>query len=402
MPAVKEDLRRNNLASVVRHLHANGPLTRSELTARTALNRSTVGDLVGELTSARLVTERLPGSRAGSGRPSLVVSLDPSRVWALAVELAAEAVHVARVGPGGRIQERLAQPRHWRHRLTPASAVSTICSMAQELASRAPVSAQLVGTAVAVPGIVRRGDGFVHLAPNLDWHDVALGSLLSGRLPGRGPLRVANEADLGALAECARGAGVGFRHVVYISGNTGVGAGVVVEGVLLAGQSGYAGEVGHMKVNAHGHRCRCGARGCWESEIGAAALLRRAGHRPGDIWSTDVRSAVAGVLSDAREGDTKAAEALRGTGQWIGRGAANLVNIFNPELLVFGGALRDVFLATRDIVMDELCHQALPQAGAEVAAVGAGLGPDSVLVGAAELALADFLADPIAVVVAEH
>ena len=399
-PAVTEDLRRNNLASVVRHLHMDGPLTRSELTARTALNRSTVGDLVGELASARLVTETLPGSRSGAGRPSLVVRLDAQRVWALAVELAPEAVYVARVAPGGQVQERLSEPRPWRRRLTPGSAVTTICGLAQELISRAPARSQLVGAAVAVPGIVRRSDGFVHLAPNLEWHDVGLGSLLSGRMPGLAPLRVANEADLGALAESARGAGVGSRHMIYISGNTGVGAGVVVEGALLAGRSGYAGEVGHMKVNPHGHRCRCGARGCWESEVGAAAVLRRAGRKPSDIRSGDVRDAVAAVLSQAQAGDPKAAGALRGTGQWIGRGAANLVNIFNPEVLVFGGALRGVFLAVQHTVLEELHRQALPQAGAEVAAVGAGLGADSVLVGAAELAFSDFLANPMAVLVA--
>jgi DNA-binding transcriptional regulator LsrR (DeoR family) len=86
---VPEDLRRNNLAALVRHLHLSGPLTRSQLTARTGLNRSTVGDLVGELASVGLVSESVPLSRAGAGRPSLVVSLDAERVWVLAVELAA-------------------------------------------------------------------------------------------------------------------------------------------------------------------------------------------------------------------------------------------------------------------------------------------------------------------------
>ena len=206
---------------------------------------------------------------------------------------------------------------------------------------------------------------------------------------------VANEADLGALAECARGAAVGFRHVIYVSGNAGVGGGIVVEGSLLAGRSGYSGEVGHMKVNPDGHRCRCGARGCWESEVGAAAVLRRAGRR-----ATDMVTAVAGVLSDARAGDPAATNAVRETGRWIGRGAANLINIFNPDMLVFGGALGSVFLAAEPVVMDELRRQVLPQPGAEAAVVVAGLGTGSVIVGAAELALSDFLAAPVTVLAA--
>ena len=390
-----EDLRRNNLAALVRHLHFSGPLTRSDLAARTGLNRSTVGALVGELASVGLVWESAPQSRSGAGRPSLLVSLAAERVWALAVEIGPDAVAVARVGLGGQVHERLAQRRDWDEGLTPASAVATIGRLAQELMGRAPAGSQLVGAAVAVPGIVRRSDGWVHLAPNLLWHDVPLGSLLSSRLTGPCEVQVANEADLGALAECARGAAVGFRHVIYISGNAGVGGGIVVEGTLLAGRSGYAGEVGHMKVNPDGQRCRCGGRGCWESEIGAAAVLRRA-----DRPATDVQTAVAGVLSDARAGDPVALHAVQETGRWVGRGTASLINIFNPDIVVFGGALRDVFLAAEPVVMNELGRQVLPQAGAEAAVVAAGLGAASVLVGAAELAFSDFLVSPKAAVAA--
>ncbi|HUC15106.1 MAG TPA: ROK family transcriptional regulator [Acidimicrobiales bacterium] len=388
--AVQEDLRRNNLAALVRNLHLSGPLTRSQLTARTGLNRSTVAGLVGELASIGLVRESPSPSGGATGRPSLVVSLDAERVWVLAVELAAEALVVARVGPGGHLHERLAQPRDTRRKLAPADAAATIGALARQLMNHAPAGAQLVGAAVAIPGIVRRGEGFVHLAPNLVWRDVPFGALLSGHLPDRLGVAVANEADLGALAECARGAAVGHRHVIYVSGNTGVGAGIVVDGALLAGRSGYAGEVGHMKVNPDGHRCRCGARGCWESEIGATAMLRRAGRR-----ASDVRAGVSRVLSDAQVGDPKASKAVRETGQWIGRGAANLINIFNPDLVVFGGALRNVYLAAEAVVVRELQRQVLPQAGAEAAVVAAGLGADSVLLGAAELALADFLAGPM-------
>jgi predicted NBD/HSP70 family sugar kinase len=378
------------VTAVVRHLHLRGPLTRSELAARTGLNRSTVADVVRELASVGLVNESPAPSRAGAGRPSLLVTLASERVWALAVELAPEALIVARVGLGGEIQERLAQPRDGYASLSPASALTTICRLARRLMSRAPRGSQLVSAAVAVPGIVRRNDGFVHLAPNLGWCDVPLGSLLASRLPGAPAVLVANEADLGALAECARGAAVDHRHVIYVSGNTGVGAGIVVEGALLAGRSGYAGEVGHMKVNPEGHTCRCGARGCWESEIGAAALLRRAGRR-----ASNRRAGVSEVLAAAGAGDAKALAAVRETGRWVGRGAANLINVFNPDLLVFGGALRGVFLAAEPIVRQEIRRQALSQAGAEVIVTVAGLGSDSVLIGAAELGFSEFLAGPM-------
>jgi predicted NBD/HSP70 family sugar kinase len=386
---VHEDLRRNNLATLVRHLHFSGPLTRSQLAARTGLNRSTVGALVGELASVSLVSESAPEPQGAAGRPSLLVSLSAQRVWALAVEIRPDALAVARVGLGGQVHETLSQRRDWKAGLTPVAAVGTIGRLARELMSRAPAGSQLVGAAVAVPGIVRRSDGFVHLAPNLLWHDVPLGHLVSKRLPVLSDVLVANEADLGALAESSRGAAVGCKHVIYISGDAGVGGGILVDGSLLAGRSGYAGEVGHMKVNPDGHRCRCGGRGCWESEIGAAAVLRRAGRR-----ATDVPAAVARVISDARAGDPVAMQAVRETGRWVGRGAANLINIFNPDVVVFGGALRNLFLVAEPVITRELRRQVLPQAGTEATVVAAGLGAGSVLVGAAELAFSDFLVSP--------
>lgn len=103
---------------------------------------------------------------------------------------------------------------------------------------------------------------------------------------------------------------------------------------------------------------------------------------------------------DAQAGDPKASLAVSETGKWMGRGAANLINIFNPDLLVFGGALRDVYLAAEVVVLRELRREVLPQAGAEAAVVAAGLGADSVLLGAAELAFGDFLAAPMALVAA--
>jgi predicted NBD/HSP70 family sugar kinase len=107
-----------------------------------------------------------------------------------------------------------------------------------------------------------------------------------------------------------------------------------------------------------------------------------------------VQTAVARVLSDARAGDRVATEAVAETGRWVGRGAANLINIFNPDVVVFGGALRNVFLAAEPVIIKELRRQVLPQAGTEARVVAAGLGAGSVLVGAAELAFSDFLVNP--------
>lgn len=375
-------VRTANASRLVRELHVAGPLTRSEMVARSGLNRSTVGAIVGELAGAGVVVESAASAPSGNGRPSHVVALAEGRVWVLAAELSPAAVTVARVEPGGRIVGRVREVRR-RGCAEPAADAALIGRLSAEWAAAGGV---MVGAAVAVHGVVRRSDGLVRLAPNLGWRDVAFGELLHAALGTE--VQVANEADLGALAERARGAAAGASEVVYVSGDTGVGGGVVAGGRLLGGRSGYAGEVGHMVVNPVGRRCHCGGRGCWETEIGAGALARRAGRR---------RVGVAAVVAAARAGDRAAIEAVDETGRWLGRGAASLVNVFDPELVVFGGALRELFVAAEATVRAELRRSALAASAADTELRPAALGSDSALLGAGELALEELLADPAGV-----
>ncbi|HMA45719.1 MAG TPA: ROK family protein, partial [Frankiaceae bacterium] len=247
---------------------------------------------------------------------------------------------------------------------------------------------------VAVPGIVRRADGHVHLAPNLGWSDVPFGRLLHRRIGGllgtAVPVLVGNDADLGARAEHARGAAAGSRHVIYLSGHVGLGAGVIVDGRPLSGLSGYGGEVGHVKVSTAGRSCRCGSYGCWETEVGEEALLARAGHPP-DAGTGGVRA----VLAEAAAGSPRAEAALAETGRWLGLGIANLVNIFNPELVVVGGVMRLVLPSVEEVVGAQLTAFALGPSRAQVRLALPALDLDSALVGAAELAFEALLADPL-------
>lgn len=138
---------------------------------------------------------------------------------------------------------------------------------------------------MAVPGVVRREDGLVHFAPNLGWREAPLGARLASRLRSQLglsiPILCRNDASLGAMAEHIRGVGSGVANLVYVHAEVGVGGGIIADGKLLEGASGYAGEVGHMRVNSEGTPCRCGSRGCWETEVGEDTLVALAGRRPG-------------------------------------------------------------------------------------------------------------------------
>jgi len=384
-----DELRRHNLAVVLSRLHLAGPVSRSELTSLTGLNRSTIADLIRELSALGLVEEGPGLTASGPGRPSPIVHTRPEGAAVLAVELAVDSIAVATVGLGAHVFNRLRVERPREH-LSPEEAVNDITDLARPLLASLPARHTLVGVGVGVVGITRRSDGFVHLAPNLGWRDVPLGALLSAQLGLERPVSVANEADLGALAEHRRGVRPEARHLIYVSGEVGIGTGVIVDGEPLLGAAGYAGEAGHTLINPAGRACRCGAIGCWETEAGEAALLRHAGS---GMSATGL--SILDTLSErATAGEGPVLAAIAEVGGWLGLGIGNLINLFNPDVVVLGGLFHRFYPFLEASVVQGARSQALDAPWASVTIVPSGLGADAPLIGAAELAFSDIIADP--------
>ena len=307
------------------------------------------------------------------------------RTWALAVEIGVERVSAARVGLGGAVLERCAadQPAVLP---TPAGTVALVRELVEQLLRSAPQDDVCVGLGAGVAGLVRALDGTVRVAPNLGWQDVPLAALLREALDVPLPVSVGNEADLGARAEHVRGAGAGVDDLLYLSGEVGLGGGIVLGGRALTGAGGYAGELGHMLVNPRGRACRCGRSGCWETEVGEDAVLRAVRAEPGTPLSA--------VLAAHAAGHAPTRRGLERVGRWLGAGLVDLVNLLNPELVVFGGRTRELFPAVEPVVREVLAT-ALAAPRAQVRLELPGLGADSNLVGAAELVFAPLLVDPL-------
>jgi predicted NBD/HSP70 family sugar kinase len=385
----QEEIRRHNLGALLRHVHVHGPTSRAELTTTLGLNRSTIGALTADLAGVGLVREEVPRGLGRAGRPSLVVQPEAERFFVYAFSIEVDRVVAARVGLGGVVLDRRELPRPRGDR--PADkVVAPLAEFVRETASTVPDDAVCIGSAAAVSAIVRQEDGQVHLAGHIGWADEPLGIALAEALgqPGIVP-SVRNGADLAALAEHTRGVAVGVDNVIFLHGDAGVGGGIIAGGRAVTGHGGYGGEVGHMSVNPQGRPCSCGSRGCWETEIGEYPLIRAAG-RDGTG-----SAAVATVVDAANRGDAMAQAALRQVGDWLGFGVANLVNIFNPEMIIFGGTLRDVYLASAAQVRGRLNRMCLPAVREHVRLRTPALGNDALLLGAAELAFERLLADPI-------
>ncbi|WP_225993487.1 ROK family transcriptional regulator [Actinomadura rudentiformis] len=387
-----QEIRRHHLGAVLRQVHLTGPISRAALANRLGLNRSTILALTTQLTAAGLVYEGASGSTGRAGRPSLVVRPESDRWYVLAFDVAVDRLVAARVVLGGAVLERREAARRRSRYADLDEVVGVLAGFGRALVDAAPRSARCVGVGVSYCGLIRAADGMVRLAPNMGWTDLDFAPALSGQLGLGLPVTVGNEAHLSALAEHERGAGVGHRNLVYLHGDVGVGGGIIVGGKLLDGDDGYGAELGHMIVNPHdGRPCNCGSQGCLEAEVGEAALLEAAGRVGGPVGRDGVRA----IVEAAENGDAAARKALDRVGDWLGIGVANLINLFNPGAVVFGGTLGEIYQGAAPRIHARVAASVLPVSQERAQLRTSALHDDATLVGAAELAFRCLLADPL-------
>jgi predicted NBD/HSP70 family sugar kinase len=338
-PADQATVRRINLGLVLRHLRDAGPRSRARIAQETGLNKATVSSLVAELADRGLVSAG-DVDRAGSvGRPGLMVHLDGRSVCGIGVELNVDYAATLVLDLRGEVlfEHRVALDVPELGPEKTLDEVSGLVAQAFEAASAR--GATPAGITVAVPGLVRSVDGVATYAPNIGWHDVPVLDGLRARVGLDCPIRVENDANLSAIAEWAMGAEARTSDLVFLTGEVGVGGGVIVAGQLLRGTGGLSGEVGHIALGDPDLVCGCGRHGCWETVVGLAALLRAAAdaddpvHDPG----RDLETRLAEVAARADAGDERTLAALEQVGTALGNGAAVLINVFNPEVVVLGG-----------------------------------------------------------------
>lgn len=382
--AVRADgVRQHNLSAVASLIHAHGALSRADLTARLGLNRSTIGVLVSELCGLGVVAESRPHMRQGVGRPSHVVGPHPHGPYALAADVDVDGVSMTAVGLGGRELSRC-----YTHLVStaPERVAEQIADMAKDMSAGSAMG-WLAALGVSVPGTVSTDEEVVGLAPNLEWRDVELKRLLDARLATGMHIRIGNDADLGVRAEHTRGAARTFDNVLYIHGRTGIGGGIIADGRPLHGTRGAAGEIGHMVVDQGGIRCHCGRRGCLETVIGEHHLVEQSGR------SGDHADALHHLLTDP-DPEPEARSAIERACRWLAFGLTNAATLLNPEVIVLGGYLAVLMQHYGSVVEGAFAELSTPANAADVVLRPAGLGTNSALVGAGELAFERFLLDP--------
>ena len=335
-PASTERLRRQNVSLVLRSLRREGAATRSELAQRTGLAKATVGVIVADLEEARAVLEE--ESRTGlRGRPGRPVALCGDRFLTVGLELNVDYVAAVVLDLAGEV--RLVETRPTQVEVVARE--QALLDLVEEVVVPALAGRVLVGTTLAVPGLVRGDNRTVAWAPNVSLLGDSLAQRLEGVLGGR--VRVSNDANCAAYAESHHGAATDSRHVLYLTGTVGIGAGIVENGELVRGAAGFAGEVGHMPVGDPTAQCGCRRRGCWEASIGLHAMLEKVGMTELATPLDTARAVARRALTDARVRD-----GLAWLGHDVGLGLAVLTTVLDPGVVVLGG----YFAPLGDLVLD--------------------------------------------------
>jgi len=346
-----EELRRRNRSALLDQLHRRGPQTRAELTEALGLNRSTIGALAADLSQSGHIRETTGRSTGSAGRPSTLVECVAEAATVAAVEVRAGRASLAVVGLGGAVLRR------GETSLRKGAGAEEVAAAVAGLLDGEEVS----DAVAALPGLVD-GD-VVALSSELRWAERDFGADLR-KATGR-RWRVVDTATAAAVGEWSRGDAGGSANLLYLHGGRGLTAGVVLDGRPRRGSSI---ALGHMVIEPNGARCGCGLRGCLEAEMGAEEYVD-------SIETTTVA---------AWMGDMSARRRVQRSGERLGRALGALVTAVTPDEVLFGGWLRELYLASAATVRSSLAATTLPGLRTRLRLRTPALGAQGPLVGAAE------------------
>jgi glucokinase-like ROK family protein len=354
------------------------------------LNKSTVSSLIDELVERGLVRQTGMES-SGTGRPATLLELNPWAGCIIGVEYGVDFVMVILSTFNGEViwrSQQNADPAEGQE-ITTAKVFELVdqaidvCGMRQ---------ARLLGMGIATPGTVRVEEGFLVYAPNLDWRNIPFTQIFQSRYPNL-PVYVDNDANAAAVGEHLFGAAQHIQDFVFLFAGVGIGAGLFLNGSLYRGQNGYAGEIGHSVFMAETfqHPCHCGNRGCWETYASQFSIIERVraqlqARRHSSINNFLIDPAdpltLAPIKLAAESGDNVALEALYEAGQAMGIGVANVINIFNPAMVVIGGPLSTVGQYMLPGIRESIERHTLPENRHISEVVLSSAGPDASVIGA--------------------
>ncbi|TWT13346.1 ROK family protein [Planomicrobium sp. CPCC 101079] len=325
-------VKEGNKSLVLEKIKNNSPISRAAVASQTGLNKGTVSSLVNDLLDDHLIYESGPGVSSGGRRPVMLL-FNGSAGYSIGIDLGVNYLLGLLTDLNGNIVEK---KEIFFKKLSYEEIEKKLFEMIDLLSSIAPKSPHgIIGIGVGVPGIVDT-NGDILLAPNLNWKNVNLKTVLETRY--NLPVIIENEANAGAYGEKQFGAGKESDNIIYVSAGIGIGVGLILNGSLYKGSNGFSGEIGHMTIQVDGPVCRCGNQGCWELYASEQALLAKAAELDLPLPLKEELD-LANLISLAEQGNQQVIGLFEQTGDYLGVGINNIINTFNPQQVIIGNRM---------------------------------------------------------------
>jgi glucokinase-like ROK family protein len=392
----QDKVRKINKSIVMNTLRLHAPISRARVANLTGLNRGTVSNIIHVLIEEGLVSEN-DQENPKIGRPGINLSLRPDGGAVVGLEIGVDFINI--------LLTNFAAETLWGTTVEtdPTQSQTSIISQAEQLIENALNIAQKnklrpLGVGIGIPALINLQRGEVIFAPNLNWKNVPLRLMLNQHF--RLPIYIENDANLSALGEYYFGVARGCDNFIYLASGIGLGGGIMIGGKLFRGQHGYAGEIGHTQRDRQGEICGCGRRGCWETQVGPRAVLRRVTKEleihpdqflldacQGDLNNLTFNM----VVKFALEGNRTCNQAIEDVASYLGEGIADLVNIFNPELVVVGGTFILGKVILQPIIEKTIFSKALQPSADGLRVAFSERGTNACVFGAVAIVLDDIL-----------
>ncbi|MBJ6360612.1 ROK family protein [Paenibacillus sp. GCM10012307] len=375
-----------NKSIVLETIKKKSPLSRSQISELTGLHKGTVSSLINELIEEDLVFEIGHGLSSGGRRPVMLL-FNQEAGYAIGVNLGVNFILVILTNLQGEVID---EKTTYFEQTSLDVVIPMLIEAIQAMIARAPKTTYgIIGIGIGVPGVLD-DKGTILLAPNLGWENVDLHRILTDAF--QIPVTIENEANAGAIGEKEFGFGKEDANLIFVSVGIGIGTGILLNGEIYRGASGFSGEMGHFVIETNGKKCKCGSKGCWELYASENALIEQARQFLVDE-SGDQTLDINTLVAMADSGSARVIHLFNQIGEYIGIGISNIINMFNPELIVIGNRLAVAEKWIKNPIMRIVEQSTFPFIRRQLRISFASPATDSIALGAAYTATKSFFSN---------
>lgn len=386
-----------NRSLILHQIKQHKAISRTELARVTGLTSGTVSNITGELLREGVIVTQGTTDSTG-GRPQVLLAINTKSHHVLGVNIGGTKIIAVRTNLNGDILQRIDE--RFDARLPVDQQLQLIIDTIEAAIPDDKVRKKIIGVGVGIPGLLDSASGISKFSPNLGWLELPIKKILQDKLGL--PVFIDNSVRLGALGEKWYGAGNLKKDVIALYVGTGVGAGIIINGDIFYGSQEAAGEIGHIVVADDGDLCGCGKRGCLEAMASGPAIVRHARRLINSGRESSLRELIdrgeelTGELvhQAAQAGDPVGVEVMERVGYYIGVGMSILINLFNPELLVFNGGVSNSWDVTGPVILKTVESRTMPGQAQAARIVQSRLGDAAGPLGASSLIIEKFFSNP--------